>query len=322
MRKPHIYVHRAGKLYSMYMNADNEARLRQFATVTTEGSRSDPVPPEELTQSLKDVDGILSLNGTGATEITTEVLQAVGMVKVAVISHWWHGSHDKARVMWKAAGVEVIDASDGNNQAVAEYTVAAIIMGVRRLPEFDRALKSGELWGEERGRSGLVSESTVGLLGLGRVGKWVARYLQPMGACIIAYDKYVSKEEAQNVGVRLVSLEELLRTADVVSFHLPVTDETRGMIGAREVNWIKDDAVVINAGRTAVLDNEAFRNELAKKRFRAFLDVFDEEPLPLNSPLRSMDNVFITPHIAGYSDAMFIRCGQIAIDGLRNYFDR
>ena len=105
MSKPRIYIHRSGEGYSRYINADNEARLAQFAHVTTAGQREKPVPPEELIQALKGIDGILSLNGIGATEITTEVLRTAGTVKVAVISHWWHGSHDRAKSMWEAAGV-------------------------------------------------------------------------------------------------------------------------------------------------------------------------------------------------------------------------
>ncbi len=321
MNRPHIYIHRLGSMYSLYMNSENESRLREFATVTSAGDRKEPVPPKELIRSLKGVDGILSLNGIGSTEITTEVLKSIGTVKVAVISHWFHGLHEEAMSMWQAAGVEVIDASDANSEAVAEWTVGAAIMGVRHLVEFDRALKSGSLWVEPRRNVSLLCESVFGIVGLGRIGRTVARYLQPFGATVIGYDRYISEDEVKPLGVRLVSLEELMRTADVISFHLPVTDETTGMIGAKELAWIRDDAVVINSARTAILDNDAFLEELRKKRFRAYLDVFDIEPLPLDHPIRSLDNVFITPHIAGDNAAMFVRCGRTAIERLKRYFE-
>jgi len=321
MNRPHIYVHRIGSMYPLYMSPENEGRLRGFALVTSDGDREEPMSPGELVRRLEGVDGILSLNGIGATEITTEVLKMVGTVKVAVISHWFHGLHEEATSMWRAAGVEVIDASDANSEAVAEWTVGAAIMGVRRLVEFDRALRSGSLWAEPRRDAGLLCESVFGIVGLGRIGRTVARYLQPFGTTVIGYDRYVSEDEARSLGVRLVPLEELMRTADIISFHLPVTEETTGMIGAEELSWIKDGAVVINSARAAILDNDAFLEELRKKRFWAYLDVFDVEPLPLDHPLRSMDNVFITPHIAGDNAAMFLRCGRTAIERLRRYFE-
>ena len=120
----------------------------------------------------------------------------------------------------------------------------------------------------------------------------------------------------------MVSLEELLRTADIVSLHLPVTDETKGIIGAKELSWIKDGAILINSARAALLDNEAFLAELKTKRFRAFLDVYPTEPLPLDHALRSMNNVFLTPHIAGDNGPMFRRCARVGMEHLRRYFEQ
>jgi phosphoglycerate dehydrogenase-like enzyme len=314
---PIVYIHRLGPWYSLYMNEDNEARLSSFAQVVSGGSRPEPLSPQELAREMQGAAGILSLNGTAAQEITTAVLRQVGTVRVAVIAHWWHGLHDGARRMWEAAGVEVIDASDANSIAVAEWTVAAALMGVRRLPHFDRALKSGSPWAEPRREAGLLCESTVGLIGLGRVGREVARMLRALGATLIGYDAYLPAKEARAMGVRPAPLEELLRTADVISLHLPVTDETRGMLDAEKLSWIRDGAVFINSARAALLDEEAFLVELAKARFTAFLDVYPVEPLPLDHPLRSMEHVFITPHIAGDNEAMFLRCGRTAIEQLR-----
>jgi phosphoglycerate dehydrogenase-like enzyme len=112
----------------------------------------------------------------------------------------------------------------------------------------------------------------------------------------------------------------LLTTADVISLHMAVTDATRGMLGAREFGLIKEGAVFINSARSAILDSEALVAALRTNRFHAFLDVYDTEPLPLDDPLRSLPNAFITPHIAGDTTGMFIRCGRIAIERLREYF--
>ena len=322
MGSPHVYVHRIKDGAERYMTPANIDLLESFATFACVGNGQDRVPHEEVVKGLTGATALLSLNGSGAPDVTTEALQSVGTVEVAVISHWWHGMHSRAQAMWEAAGVEVIDASDGNNESVAEWVVASAIMGLRKMLDFDKGLKSGSPWCEPRGHTKLLSESVVGLVGLGRVGKWVARYLRPFGTKVIAHDRYVPEEEAEDVGVRLTSLQEVMTAADVVSFHLPVTEETTGMIGARELAWIRDGAVVVNSARTAILDSDAFMAELGTRRFCAFLDVHDEEPLPLDSPLRSMDHVFISPHIAGFSDSMFERCGRTAIDAIRAYFDK
>jgi phosphoglycerate dehydrogenase-like enzyme len=321
MTKPRVFIHRIGSWYSKYMDEANEKRLRAFAEVVSSGTREEPESPEELVEKLSGVDGILSLNGNGAAEITADVLKAAGgTVKVAAISHWFHGCHEEAVAQWQEAGVEVVDASDANSEAVVEWTVAAALMGTRRLFEFDRALKSGETWVPNRDPYTLLCESLVGLVGLGRIGRLAARYFRALGSRVIAFDPAVSAETASSLGVELVSMEDLFRTADVISLHLPVNDDTRGMIGARELSLVKDGAVFVNSARAEVMDEEAFMNEVAKKRFTAFLDVFHEEPLPLDHPLRTLDHVFITPHIAGDNGAMFRRCGRTAIDRLQQYF--
>src|SRR5206468_4007020 len=140
------------------------------------------------------------------------------------------------------------------------------------------------------------------------------------GATLIGYDPFLSDEDARALGIRRVSLDELLRTADVISLHMAVTDATREMLGAREFGLIKDGAVFVNSARSAILDSAALVAELRKNRFHAFLDVYDTEPLPLDDPLRSLPNAFITPHIAGDTNSMFVRCGRIAIERLRDYF--
>jgi phosphoglycerate dehydrogenase-like enzyme len=322
MPKPHIYVHRAGEWYGLYMNAENEARLRAFADVSSGGTRETPYSPDELIRELRGVDGILSLNGIGATEITTDVLNAVGTVRAIAISHWWHGGHVPARAMWEAAGVTVIDASDATTEAVVEWVLGTAIMGVRRLVDFDRQLKSGSLWAEPgRREAGLLGESVVGLIGVGRVGRVAAARFRAFGATLIAYDPFLSDDDARALGIRRVSLDELLATADVISLHMAVADATRGMLGAREFARIKDGAVFINAARSALLDTPALVAELRKNRFHAFLDVYDTEPLPLDDPLRTLPNAFLTPHIAGDTVGMFHRCARIAIERLRDYFE-
>jgi len=322
MSRPRIYIHRLyGLGYDEYMVPENEALLSSFAEVVNDGRATEAIPPDVMVERLQGVTGILSLNGSGAPDITAEALQAAGTVRVAVIAHWWHVLHDNAAAAWRAVGVEVIDESDGCNEAVAEWTIGAAIAGLRRFETYDRELKSGVEWPSWR-RASQLNGSTVGLISLGRVGRIVARYLSVFDCRVIAYDPHVDAAAAQELGVELVDLDTLLRTADVVSLHTPVLPETTGMLGAREFALIKDAAVFVNSARAAIYDGDAFRGELAKGRFAAYLDVFLPEPPPPGDPLRSLPNVVMTPHVAGATPLMYVRCGRLAIERLRGHFGR
>jgi phosphoglycerate dehydrogenase-like enzyme len=319
MSRPLVYIHRLQGLgYDLYMNAENEARLASFADVVNDGCAAEPIAADAMAERLQGVTGILSMNGSGAPDITTEALQAAGTVRVAVVAHWWHVLHDNAVPAWRAAGVEVIDESDGCNEAVAEWTIGAAIAGLRRFETYDRQMKSGVQWPSWRSASQL-NGSTVGLISLGRVARIVARYLSVFDCRVIAFDPHADPSVAVELGIELVDLDTLLSTADVVSLHTPVLPETTGMLGAREFALIREGAVFVNSARAAIYDGDAFRAELAKGRFTAYLDVFLPEPPPLDDPLRSLPNVVMTPHVAGATPLMYVRCGRKAIETLRRY---
>ncbi len=321
MAKPRIYVHRIAEWYPLYMDDANRALLASWANVVDDGNRTIPMMPDELVERLRDADGILSLNGFGAGEITAAVLERSPDVRVAAVGHWWHSIHNPAAAAWREAGVTVLDASEPCTDAVVEWVVASALMGVRRLPEFDRRLKAGESWAEPgRRRAKLFSECTVGLIGVGRIGRAVTPHFRLLGASVIAYDPFLSDADAAALGVRRVGLDELLRTADVVSLHMAVADATRGMLGAPEFALLREGAVFINSARSALYDTAALVDALRGGRFTAFIDVYDTEPLPLDDPLRALPNVFLTPHIAGDTEGMFRACGTNAIDTLAAWF--
>jgi phosphoglycerate dehydrogenase-like enzyme len=319
MSRPRVYIHRVLWCpYDLYMNAENEALLASFAEVVNDGRLSEGLRPERMAARLEGAHAILSLNGSCAGEITADALNRTGTVEVAAVSHWW-GQHNDVCPQWEAAGVEVIDASDACNEAVAEWTIGAAIAGLRRFDQYDRQMKSGVQW-PSWAAADQLNGSTFGIVGLGRVGKWVALYLGPFDVRILCYDPHLAPDEAARHGVELTDLDTVLSQSDVVSLHAPVTAQTQGMIGARELSLIKDGAVFINSARAALLDNAAFRAELSKKRFRAYLDVFEPEPPQDGDVLRNLDNVVMTPHVAGTTSKMFLRCGRMAIEALQDRF--
>jgi phosphoglycerate dehydrogenase-like enzyme len=319
MAEPRVYIHRVLWCpYDRYMDEENEEALESFADVVNHGEMAEPLPSEELAKALKGCNGILSLNGSCAGEITVDVLQEAGTVEVASISHYWEQYHSVVPG-WEEAGVEVLDASDPCSEAVAEWTLGAMIAGLRKFDVFDRRMKGGENW-PDYGAAGQLNGSTVGLIGVGRVGRIVAEYLEPFDVEVLAYDPYMDEDEAEDLQIELVELDTVLTESDVVSLHARVTQETKGMIGARELALMQDGSLFVNSARMALVDADALREELAKKRFRAYLDVFEPEPPPDDDILRTLDNVVMTPHVAGTTPLMFLRCGAAAIEALREYF--
>ncbi|MBS1843175.1 MAG: phosphoglycerate dehydrogenase [Actinobacteria bacterium] len=195
------------------------------------------------------------------------------------------------------AGVAVTITPDANTEAVADHTLALALACCRRVLENDRAIRDGA-WDRHGPLMGVdLAGSTVGLVGLGGIGRAVARRLAGFGVEILAYDQ----AEAQADGVTRVDLDTLLRTASVVSIHVPLVESTRGLIGAEEIAKMRPGAMLVNTARGGIVDEAAMVTALRSGHLAAAgLDVFDLEP-PSGSPLLELPNVVLTPHIAGVS---------------------
>jgi D-3-phosphoglycerate dehydrogenase len=204
------------------------------------------------------------------------------------------------------AGILVANVPDYCTADVADHTVALILALARRIPFLDRFVRSGG-WQYSVQFTGPVprlATLSLGLVGFGRVARAVASRMQGWVRMILASDPYVEQREALSYGVPLVSLEALLQTADIISLHLPLLPTTHRLIGAAELARIKPSAVLVNTSRGGVLDEVALACALREGRLAgAGLDVLDDEPLSPDNPLASLDNVILTPHFAGYSEA-------------------
>lgn len=186
-----------------------------------------------------------------------------------------------------------------NSTPPAELTWALILGLARHLVPEATALRDGGPWQHTIGTD--LHGATLGLLGLGKIGSQVARVGAAFGMDVVAWSQNLTPERAEAAGARLApSKESLLAEADVVSLHLVLSDRTRGMLGARELALMKPSAHLINTSRAGLVDQDALLLALAEQRIAgAGLDVFDEEPLPADSPFRNMPNVLATPHL-GY----------------------
>lgn len=199
-------------------------------------------------------------------------------------------------------GIQVTNAADANAFPVAEYTLSAILGAGKRTFQAARTSRAARrnVWGLEEGTAWIGNRSrTIGIVGFSRVGRAVVDLLGPHRMEVLVADPYADAAEISAAGATLMPLEELLPRVDVLSIHAPDTPETHGMIGARELAALADRSTVINTARGRLLDHDALARECASGRLSAVLDVTWPEPLPSDSPLWSLDNVLITPHIAG-----------------------
>jgi len=214
------------------------------------------------------------------------------------------------------AGVAVAQAPGRNAAAAAEYAVGMMLAALRRIPLADAELRDGRWRGDlyAYDEAGLeLDGATVGLVGYGAIGRIVARVLHGFGATVLVADPYTDAATAAMDGVRLVGLDELLRSSSVVSLHARLSDETRGMIGARELDLLPDAAVLVNTARGGLLDYPSLPGALRSGRLGGLaLDVYDVEPPPDDWPLHRAPNVVATPHLAGATRQTAHRAAAIA----------
>jgi D-3-phosphoglycerate dehydrogenase len=199
-------------------------------------------------------------------------------------------------------GIAVFNAPGGNTNAAAELTMALMLALARRLTEADRSMREGR-WDRTSFQGIELKGRTLGLVGAGRIGGEVARRCQVFGMDVLVYDPYLTEDRAEQLGVRLVSLDHVIENADVISCHVPLTDETRGLIDASRFGRMKVGVLVINASRGGVIDEVALANALHDGTIAgAALDVYEREPLSEESPLRSAPNLVLTPHLGASTE--------------------
>lgn len=212
-------------------------------------------------------------------------------------------------------GVRVAVVPDYGVDTVADHAVALLLSTMRRVVVFDRILRDGRTW-IDPGAVGDVPSlgaSTVGLIGLGRIGSAVAERLAGFGVTVIAFDPYADPMAAASAGIRLVDLDELLANSHAISLHAPLTPETRHVIDAAALARLRPAAVLVNTARGALVDSTALAEALASGRLAAAaLDVVDPEPLPADSVLWDAPNLILTPHVSFYSTQSLARLEALA----------
>jgi len=195
-------------------------------------------------------------------------------------------------------GIAVMNAPGANTVSAGEHAMGLLLALVRRIPDAAAAMRRGD-WDRKRFEGTELRGKTMGIVGLGRIGGHVAQLARAFGMSVVAHDPYLLSERAAELQVRLLPLEELLRTADVVTLHVALTDQTHHLINAERLRLMKPTAVLINTARGELVDEAALAEAVRERRIGgAAIDVFAIEPLPADSPLRALDGVLLTPHLA------------------------
>ncbi len=216
-------------------------------------------------------------------------------------------------------GIVVANVPEANSEAVADLTIAMMLMLLRSLYEAVHSTKAGA-WHRYIGHE--LGKMTVGVIGTGKIGTEVIKRLQGFGARILAYDIAPNLELISRYGVRYVTLEELLEESDIVTLHVPLTEQTKGMIGVNELKRMKKTAYLINTSRGGIVDEAALYEYLKTRQIAgAALDVFSTEP-PGTHPLLQLDNVLPTPHIGAYTVEAMERMDRTCAETILAVFRR
>jgi D-3-phosphoglycerate dehydrogenase / 2-oxoglutarate reductase len=252
-------------------------------------------PPDEVLRRARDADALLN------TYLGVDADGIGQLERCKVIARYGIGVDNIDLVAAREAGIVVTNVPDYCLEEVGVHALALILALYRRLPEADAIVRGGG-WGIDGVRPiGRVSELSVGLVGYGQIARRLADALRALGAEVLAFDPYVNPDAARPV--RLVGLEELLETADVVSLHCPLTPETRGLIGRSELARMRKDAILVNTSRGPLVVLDELLDALRRGEIRgAALDVFEQEP-PDPAAFEDVPGLLLTPHMAFYSEA-------------------
>ncbi len=264
-----------------------------------------PLAEHELCHMIGDVDGYIA----GLDEITRSVIEAAPRLKV--IARYGVGVDNVDLAAARERGIVVTNTPGTNSSSVAELAIGLMLALARQIPAADRGTRNGE-WPRLEGWA--LEGKTVGLLGLGAIGKGVAMRLQGFGCQVIAYDPYLDATFAATHHVEPCSLEQVLARSDVVSLHVPLTPQTQNVVDAHFLAQMKPGAFLINTARGELIDEAALLAALQSGHLRgAALDAVASEPPRLDHPLLALPQVIVTPHIGAHTDCATIAMGRAAI---------
>jgi phosphoglycerate dehydrogenase-like enzyme len=273
---------------------------------------------DEKISLVKEADFLILLPG----QISAPVLKSAPRLKlIQLVSAGYEGMDLN---LCRELGVPVANNGGANAIDVAEHTIALILCFYRRLAELDHNVRNNQWRAVDTGRSTYtINGKTAGVIGLGHIGRRVAQLLRVFDARVLYYDKQPPPPETdRQLGITRMTLEALLQASDLVTLHVPLSVETRGLIGQRELGLMKSTTLLVNTCRGPVVDEAALIEALKNQRILgAALDVLEKEPPDSTNPLLTLDNVLLTPHVAGVTYDTWERRGRFIFENLRRVWE-
>jgi D-3-phosphoglycerate dehydrogenase len=268
------------------------------------------LPRAALLEALGEDGGWDALVVRSQTRVDAELLAAAAP-RLSVVGVASVGTDRVDLAAATRGGVMVVNAPTGNTVAAAEHTMALMMALLRRIPEADASVRRGE-WERAKYIGAELRHRTLGIIGLGKIGKAVARRAAAFEMRVLAHDPFMTAEQADENAARLVGLPELLVRADVITVHVPLTAQTRGLIGEAQIGAMKPGAVLLNVARGGLVDEAALAQALRDGRLAgAAVDVYSAEPMAADNPLRGAPNTILTPHLgASTSEAQ----GRVGVE--------
>lgn len=334
--KPLVVITFLERMRETYLAEGDLTRLRVFAEPlwlpiagdrpvgTRRGQRGEPPPAPDpaLLEALPRAEALIVCRG--APVVNAALLERAP--KLRFVGEL-EGDRFAERIdvaACRARGVVPVDTTNGSSYPVAEWALAMMLIALRNAGHEFRRMLAGEV-GQDRNHPGYfhgeLTGKRVGLIGCGHIGRQLLEYLRPFHCQVRVYDPYLAPEVADIYDFIQTSLENVFRESDVVVCLAPLTPRTRGMIGARELDWLQPNAAFVNVSRGPIVDTQALIERLKRgDGVRAALDVFDPEPIPAESEVRRLPNVFLTPHIAGANMESRPRFFSLMVDELERFF--
>jgi len=295
----------------VYLLEEHLKNLRSLGELEVFGEPPETV--EELKSRVRDAEIVI----VGWSHLTRDVITYAKRIRM--ISIWATTCHYADLAAAKERGIVVTHVPGYAMEAVAEHTFALLLSAVRKLPLSDEHVRSGSFdWRPFAGRE--LAGKTLGIIGTGSIGFRVAEIAKAFGMRLLGFDKYPNPKRAEAVGLKYVDLPVLLRESDVVSVHVTLTSETEELLGRKEIESMKDGAVLVNTSQGKVVDEDALIEALKSGKIScAGLDVFGEEPPSKDNLLFRLDNVVLSPHVGFNTVEAAKRCTDICVDNVAEF---
>ncbi len=246
---------------------------------------------EALCREIKNYDALVVRSGT---QVTSRVIQSGTRLKI--IGRAGVGVDNVDIPTATNRGIVVVNSPAGNTFAAAELTIAHLLALARHLPQANASLKAGK-WDRKKYTGIEVRKKVLGVVGLGKIGRTVAIMAQGLAMKVIGYDPFITQQQGEALGIKLVELDEIYKTSDFITFHLPLNSQTKNMVSTKELDLMSKTTYIINVARGGIIDEKALYNAIKEGKIAgAAMDVFEKEPCT-DSPLLELDQIIATPHL-------------------------